>query len=163
MSNRCRFDVSITLIRRRENVDKFPHQFDILFQCNFDERKIDVVSTYFVQRNFDKRNMDVVSMYFFWLDFDGRKTNVVSVYFLVRLRWKTDATAHIFMWLWNSNIVVVLIFLFDKFLIYWKLNKPLIKLFKASEKNNSGLLRLNQIMSKALHLKCLIGFWISLW
>ena len=152
-TNRCQFDVGITSIRRREDMDNFSHHFDVLFQCNFDEqkfdvvltyfllsnfdeRKIDVVSTCFVQGNFDEQNIDVVSMYFFRLDFDGRKINVVSVYFLVQFRWKSDVTAHVLMWFRNLEIVIVLIFLFDKFLMYWKL-----KLFEW----------------------CLIRFWISLW
>ena len=30
-SNRCRFDVDIKSIRQRENINKFPRHFDVLF------------------------------------------------------------------------------------------------------------------------------------
>ena len=53
MSNPRRFDVDITSIRRRANFDEFPRHFRVLFRCNFDGRKIHVVSTYF---------FDVISM-----------------------------------------------------------------------------------------------------
>ena len=46
-SNPRRFDVDITSIRRRANFDEFPRHFRVLFRCNFDGRKIHVVSTYF--------------------------------------------------------------------------------------------------------------------
>ena len=58
------YDVDITSIGRKENIDKFLRHFDVLFQCSFDGRKIDVVSTYFVWRNFDEQNLDVVSISF---------------------------------------------------------------------------------------------------
>ena len=51
-SNPHRFDVDIMLIRRRANFDEFPDHFHILFQCNFTDRKIHVVFTYFFRRNF---------------------------------------------------------------------------------------------------------------
>ena len=121
-SNRRRFNVHITSICWKENMDKLPRHFDVLFRCNFDgrkidvvstyslrcnfdERKIDVVSMYFVRRNFDERNIDVVSMFFFFfrLDFDGRKINIVSVYFGVQFKWKTDVTAHILMLFWKTK------------------------------------------------------------
>ena len=60
---------------------QFPHHFDVLLLCNFGERKIDVVSTYFFRRNFAEQNIDVISMYFFRTDFAGQKINVVLVYF----------------------------------------------------------------------------------
>ena len=46
-SNPHRFDVNVTSIRRRPNFDEFPRHFRILFRCNFDGRKIHVVSTHF--------------------------------------------------------------------------------------------------------------------
>ena len=89
--NQCQFNVSIGLIRWKENIDKLPHHFDVLFRCSFDGRKIDVLSTYFVWRNFIERNINVVSMYFFQPDFDGWKINAVSVYFLVYFpSWHSD-------------------------------------------------------------------------
>ena len=45
--NRRGFDVDITSIRRRPNFDKFPRHVRVLFRCNFDGRKIHVVSTLF--------------------------------------------------------------------------------------------------------------------
>ena len=116
-------DVDLMLILRQcmeKNIDNFPRHFDVFFRCNFgrrkidvastyflrcnfDERKIDVILMYFVRRDFDEQNIDVVSMYYFQSDFDGWKINIVSVYILVQLRWKTDVTAHIFMWFWKAK------------------------------------------------------------
>ena len=76
-----RFDVDITWIRRRPNFDEFPRRFHVLLRCNFADRKIHVVSTYFFRRNFDGRKIHVVSTYFFRCNFDGRKIHVVSTYF----------------------------------------------------------------------------------
>ena len=64
-SNRRPFDIDVTSIYRKENVDNFPRHFDGHFQYNFDGRKIGVVLRYFVRRNFNEQNIDVVSMYFF--------------------------------------------------------------------------------------------------
>ena len=61
-------------------------------RCNFDEQKIDVISTYFVRRNFDERNIDFLLMYFFQPHTDELKINFVLVYFLEYFRWKTDVT-----------------------------------------------------------------------
>ena len=46
------FDMDITSIRRRSNFDEFPRHFRVLLRCNFDSRKIHVVSTYFYSCNF---------------------------------------------------------------------------------------------------------------
>ena len=62
-SNPRRFDVDITLIRRRPNLDKFPRHFHVLFRCNFARRKIHVVSTY--SCNFPGPKFHDVSTYFF--------------------------------------------------------------------------------------------------
>ena len=79
----------------KKNIDKSPRHFDVLFRCNIDGRKIDVVSMYIVRRNFDEQNIDVELMWvFFRPNFDGRKVSVVSVYFLVQFRWKTDEIAY---------------------------------------------------------------------
>ena len=75
-SNPRRFDVDITWIRRRPNFDEFPRHFRVLFRCNFDGRKIHVVSTYFFRCNFDGRKIHVVSTYFFRCNFDGRKSTL---------------------------------------------------------------------------------------
>ena len=80
-SNPHRFDVDITSIRGRPNFDEFPRHFRVLFRCNFDGRKIHVVSTYFFRCNFAGRKIHVVSTYFFRCNFDGRKIHVVSTYF----------------------------------------------------------------------------------
>ena len=57
-SDRLRFDASITSIGRRENINKFPCHFDVLFRCYFDWQKIHFVSTYLVQANFEGRKID---------------------------------------------------------------------------------------------------------
>ena len=72
-----RFDVDITSIRQRPNFDEFLCHFRVLFQCNFDGRKIHVVSTYFLRGNFDGWNMHVVFTYFFLGNFDGQKFDIV--------------------------------------------------------------------------------------
>ena len=66
---------------RKENMDNFPCYFDVLFRCNFDGQKIDLVSTYFFRPNVDRK-----------------KINVVSVYSLVQFTWRTNVTEHILMW-----------------------------------------------------------------
>ena len=80
-SNSLRFDVDITSIRWRPNFDGSPCHFHVLFRCNFADRKIHLVSTYFFQRNFTGRKIHVVSMYFFQCNFAGRKIHVVSTHF----------------------------------------------------------------------------------
>ena len=59
--NPRRFDVNITSICQRPNFDEFPRHFQVLFRCNFADRKIDVVSTYLFRRNFTGRKIHVVS------------------------------------------------------------------------------------------------------
>ena len=75
------FDVDITSLRQRLNFDKFSRHFQVLFWCNFADRKIYVISTYFFQCNFDSRKIHVVSTYLFRCNFDGRKIYVVSMHF----------------------------------------------------------------------------------
>ena len=72
-SNRRRFNVDITSIRRRPNLDEFPRHFHVLFRCNFASLKIRVVSTYFFRCNFDGRKIHMVSTYLFRCNFYGRK------------------------------------------------------------------------------------------
>ena len=79
-SNPRRFDVDITSIRRRLNFDEFLRHFRVLFRCNFDGRKMDVVSTYFFRCNFDGQKIHVVSTYSFQCNFAGPKIHVVSTY-----------------------------------------------------------------------------------
>ena len=76
-----RIDVDITSIRQRPNFDEFPRHFHLLFRCNFGDRKIPVVSTYFFRCNFNGRKVHVFSTYFFRYNFDGRKIHVISMYF----------------------------------------------------------------------------------
>ena len=83
-SNGRRFDVNITLIHWRPNFDEFPRHFHVLFWCNFADRKIHVVSTYFFRRYFNGRKIDFVSTYFFRRNFDGGKLHVVCTYFFWR-------------------------------------------------------------------------------
>ena len=80
-SNRRRSDVDIMSLSQRPNFDNFPRRFDVLFRCNFADRKIHVVSTYFFRYNFDGPKIHVVSTYFFWRNFYGRKIHLVSTYF----------------------------------------------------------------------------------
>ena len=80
-SNPRRFDVDITSIRRRPNFDEFLRHLHVVFRCNFADRKIHVVSTYFFRCNFDGRKIHVVSTYFFRCNFAGRKVHVVFTYF----------------------------------------------------------------------------------
>ena len=70
-SNPRRFNVDITSIHRRPNFDEFPRHFRVLFRCNFDGRKIHVVSTYSFQCNFSGRKIHVASTYFFRCNFTG--------------------------------------------------------------------------------------------
>ena len=52
----------------------FPHTF---FQCNFDDLKIHIVSTYYYRCNFKGRNMHIVFTYFFRRNFDGQRFDFV--------------------------------------------------------------------------------------
>ena len=62
--------MDFTSIRRRPNFDEFARHLHVLFRCNFDGRKIHVVSTYFFGRNslvekstlFPRTFFDVISM-----------------------------------------------------------------------------------------------------
>ena len=73
--------ILITSICRRPNFDKYPHRFHVLFRCNFDGQKIQVVFTYLFRCNFDGRKIHVDLTYFFRCNFDGRKIHVDSTYF----------------------------------------------------------------------------------
>ena len=79
--NRRRIDIDITLIRRKENIVKFPSHFDIHFWCNFDMWKIDVVSKQLFRHNFNGQKIDVVSTYFVLRNFDEQKIGVDSMHF----------------------------------------------------------------------------------
>ena len=64
--------VESTSIRRRYYVDtlktkfrRIPRHFHELFQCNFADRKILVVSTYFFRSNFAGRKIHIVPTYSF--------------------------------------------------------------------------------------------------
>ena len=60
-----RFNVEITSICQRPKFDEFPRHFCILFRCNFDGHKINVVPTYFFRWNFAGRKIHVISRTFF--------------------------------------------------------------------------------------------------
>ena len=77
---RRRFDIDIMSIDGRLNFDKFPRHFYVLFRCNFADRKIHVVFTYFFRYNFDGRNIHVFSTNFFRCNFDVPKIHVVSTW-----------------------------------------------------------------------------------
>ena len=80
-SNRRRSDLDITSLSQRPNFDNFIRRFDVLFRCNFADRKIHVVSMYFFRYNFDGRKVHVVSTYFFQCNFFCRNIHGVSTYF----------------------------------------------------------------------------------
>ena len=118
MSNQHRVETDFILIQQKENLNKFPCHFDVIFRCNVNGQKIEVVLAYSVWRNFDEQNIDVVLIYFFDLILMDEKSMLLWCIFLVQFRWKADVTAHILMCFERQKIVVVLIQLFDiKFLI----------------------------------------------
>ena len=73
--------VESTSIRRRPNFNELSRRFHVLFRCNFADRIIHVVSTYFFRCNFDGREIHVVSTNFFRCNFDGGKIHVLSTHF----------------------------------------------------------------------------------
>ena len=91
MLNQHWFDVNIVLIRQNKNIDKFPSHFDVIFWFNFDERKVDVVSKYFVRHNFDewkkRRRLDLILMgeksTLFW----HTSFNIISMGKILSLFW----------------------------------------------------------------------------
>ena len=56
--------------------------FHVLFQCNFADRKIHGVSTYFFRFNLDGWKIHVVSTNFFRCNFSGQKIHVVFTDFI---------------------------------------------------------------------------------
>ena len=80
-SNPRRFDVGITSIRRRPNFDELPRHFHVLFRCNFADRKIHVVSTYFSRRKFNSRKINVFSTYFFRRNSMVKKSTLFPCFF----------------------------------------------------------------------------------
>ena len=106
MGTPCWMHVDITWIRRRPNFDKFPCHFHILFQCNFSDQIIHVVSMNFFRHNFDDWKIHIVSMYFFRRDFDGQIFmlfpctffGLVSLVekFLTQFRWSNIPNIHVF-------------------------------------------------------------------
>ena len=81
----CRIDVDSTWILRWYVEDQistnYPRRFQVLLRCNFADRKIHVVSTYFFRRNLDGRKIQAVSTYFCRCNFDGQKIHLVSTRF----------------------------------------------------------------------------------
>ena len=130
MSNRRRFDIDITSIRQKENINEFPRYFDVFSWYNFDGQKMtlfrrtlfDVISmskrsTSFRRALFEvilisqisasfRCSIDLISM--------DKKISVVSVYILMEFRWKTDVTWTDLFWcdFERQKILVVLIPLF---------------------------------------------------
>ena len=98
-SNTRPFDVDITLIRQKPNFNNFPHHFHILFQCNFADQNIQIVSTYLFRCNVDGWKIHVVSTYFFDVILMV-KNQVVSTYFF-RCNftgWKIQVVSTYFSW-----------------------------------------------------------------
>ena len=81
----CRIDVDSRWILRGYVKDQistnYLRHFQVLLRCNFTDRKIHVVSTYFFRRNFDGRKIQVVSTYFCRCNFDGQKIHLASTRF----------------------------------------------------------------------------------
>ena len=81
----CRIDVDSTWILRWYVEDQistnYPRRFQVLLRCNFADRKIHVVSSYFFRRNLDGRKIQAVSTYFCRCNFDGQKIHLVSTRF----------------------------------------------------------------------------------
>ena len=69
-----RLDGNTTSIHWKENIGEFPRNFDILFRCNFDRQKIDVVSTFFFQRTFDGEKLTSFRRTFFDVILMGGKS-----------------------------------------------------------------------------------------
>ena len=117
-SNRRQFHVDNTWIRRRPNFDEFPRHFHVLFWCNFADRKIYVVSTYFFRRNFDGWKIHVVFTYFFRCNFDGRKIHLATTYFFrsnfSRRNIHDDSTYFFRLNFDGRNIHFVCTYFFDK-------------------------------------------------
>ena len=85
--------------------------FNVLYWCNFDGRKINIILMYFLCHNFDRRKSNIAFAYFFRYDSDEQKIdNMVDVIFIymilmdkkstlfwcifsIQFRWKTDATS----------------------------------------------------------------------
>ena len=132
-------DSMLILLRyiEKKHIDKLPHHFDILFWCNFDGRKIDVIwrtlfdvismcqkSTSFWHTLFNVTSMIKIATSFrcnfFELISIDENSTLFRCIFLVQFRWKTDLTwARIFWYDFEGQkIVVVLISLVYKFLIY---------------------------------------------
>ena len=139
------------------------------FWCNFNGRKTSVVSTYFSRCNLSGRNMHVFLLTFFDAILMGKN----STLFLVSCKlMKTFEKVF-------SVFVTLNSWLFGQLLccevtLVKKCNKPLLQksetkvfdqkrfiknLLKVSEKNNSGVSRINQIMSKLLILSKRLQFW----
>ena len=110
----------ITSLRRRPNSDEFSRHFRVRFRCNFNGRKIHVVSTYFFWCSFAVRKMHVVSTYFFRCNFADRNIHVVFTYFFRR---NFDEQR------------------FDSFLVRCKLMKTFEKVFAVFVTLNSWLLQ----------------------
>ena len=109
-SNRRWFDIDITSILQKENIDDFLCHFDVFVWCSFNGQKTHVVLTYFVWRNVDERKINAVSMYFFQRNFDELKLNVISMYlFQSNFNWRCAFG--------RQELEIALISFFDKFLI----------------------------------------------
>ena len=108
----------ITSIRRKKNIHKFPRHFDILFRISMGKK-----STSFRRTFFDVISTSEISMSFWCTFFDlismDEKSTLFRGIFCCNLDGKLISRARIF---WcdfkGQKIVVVLISLFEKFLVY---------------------------------------------
>ena len=123
--------------RRRPNFNEFPRHFRVLFQCNFDGRKIHIVSTYSFRCNFDGRKIHVVSTYFFRCNFDGRKIHVVSRTFISVISMVEICT----LFLLTFFDVILMGKDLTSFLVSCKLMKTFEKVFPEFVTLNSWLLQ----------------------
>ena len=62
--------------------EKISTNFNIL--CNFNGRKIDVVSMCFLRRILNRQKIDFSSTCFLWRNFDGQKIDILLTYFIPR-------------------------------------------------------------------------------
>ena len=66
-SNRQRFNIDITPMHQKENINELPRHFDVTFWWNFDGWKIKIVLTYVLRDNFRGQKMDVaLNVLFYW-------------------------------------------------------------------------------------------------
>ena len=136
-SNRRGFGVDITSIGRRPNFHKFPRHFRVRFRCNFDGRKIHVVSTYFLRRNFAGQKIRVIFTYFFDVILMVENSTLFPRTFFDVISMVEICTLFL---LTFFDVILMGIDLIS-FLVSWKLMKTFEKVFPVFVTLNSWLLQ----------------------